>query len=121
MLWMEPDLRPIQRFWLQATLEEIAVVRSTVASFFRCFEHTSPQRETQSRSEFWMRGSLPRYAEQDDFHLNGNALYRFDDALFSAFVVGSAGRSTRLCRPAVDLTRVVSPLRRRFQAVQVLW
>jgi hypothetical protein len=66
-LWMEPDLRPVRERWLEHLVKLVSVRLMPV----------------------WQLGSLPRYKENNDWHLNGNAVYRANDALFSRFVLAS--------------------------------
>jgi len=62
MFLMEPDVRPIRPFWLDAVYEE-----------------------TLDRNDFWVKGSISQcsgpYAHLD-FHINGNALYKLYDPIW---------------------------------------
>ena len=67
LLWMEPDLRPVRALWLERLVQLVSLRLTRV----------------------WQLGSLPRYKENNDWHLNGNALYSADDAMFARFVLNS--------------------------------
>jgi hypothetical protein len=67
LLWMEPDLRPVRPRWLERLIDVVSIRHTPV----------------------WQVGSLPRYKENNDWHLNGNALYRADDPLFTRLVLNS--------------------------------
>jgi hypothetical protein len=68
-LWMEPDLRPVRERWLEHLVKLVSTRLTPV----------------------WQLGSLPRYKENNDWHLNGNAVYRANDLLFARFVLASRG------------------------------
>lgn len=74
---MEPDVFPVQPFWLDAIVRE----RSPVM-----------RGPNGVRCEVWQKGSVarcsPDYADNKlrmDFHINGNALYCLNDLAFSDF------------------------------------
>lgn len=67
LLWMEPDLRPVRALWLERLVRLVSLRLTPV----------------------WQLGSLPRYRENNDWHLNGNAVYSADDPMFARFVLGS--------------------------------
>jgi hypothetical protein len=65
---MEPDTRPIRAGWLNAMVD------------------------AASGPQFWHKGSVPRYpTDGGDVHINGNAFYRLNDPVFTAFVLRSEG------------------------------
>ena len=71
-MWMEPDVLPVQRDWLERMTEE-------VASNAQC-------------QRWWIKGSNPRCAswygrirDRRDYHLNGNALYCLGSDRFADF------------------------------------
>merc|ERR1712216_1056025 len=72
MFYMEPDTRPIKKFWLDKVFREI---------------HDS--------SPFWSKGSIGRYGTGEIPHLNGNSIYRWNDAAFAEFVRKSKGAFTQ--------------------------
>ena len=71
-MWMEPDVLPVQRHWLERMTEEVA-------------DNVQCQR-------WWIKGSNPRCAswyghirDRRDYHLNGNALYCLGSDRFADF------------------------------------
>ncbi|KAJ3116160.1 hypothetical protein HDU96_010269 [Phlyctochytrium bullatum] len=69
MFYMEPDVIPCRRHWLDRLYEESSIP-----------------------GDFWVRGSILRNANPQTStwtfanHINGNALYRLDDARFHRFL-----------------------------------
>ena len=71
-MWMEPDVLPVQRNWLERMTEEVA-------------DNAQCQR-------WWIKGSNPRCAswygrirDRRDYHFNGNALYCLGSDRFADF------------------------------------
>ena len=72
--WMEPDTKPIRRYWLDALIREIADNRASA--------HDSDYVVTN----WWLRGSIYRGTRDiGDYllHINGNALYHLSSAYLS--------------------------------------
>ena len=92
IMYMEPDARPVQAFWLDRL-------------YWECINN----------HPFYSKGSAPLYGNVGDLHINGNAIYRYSDPGFLKYVCDSRGAFTDYA----SFDQSLAALRHRFRLFSV--